>query len=102
MSTVGSKFCFNSLNLISFKQIITSRLAIVLYRLRYFDLDASIVSIGRFFSDSSGKSKPFKINLNRNSDGYFFTDLNNKIFRGVDFFAACSYTFGFSVLYKII
>lgn len=70
------------LNLISFKQIITSRLAIVLYRLRYFDLDASIVSIGRFFSDSSGKSKPFKINLNRNSDGYFFTDLNNKIFRG--------------------
>lgn len=70
------------LNLISFKQIITSRLCIVFYRLTYFELDASKVFIGRFFSKYFNKSKSFKINLNRNFNGCFFTDLNNKIFRG--------------------
>jgi hypothetical protein len=70
------------LNLISFKQILTSRLAIVFYRLTYFDYDASKVSIGRFFSDYYEKSESFKMNLNRNSSNWFFTDLNNKIFRG--------------------
>lgn len=70
------------LNLISFKQIITSRLCIIFYRLTYFDLEASTVSIGRFFSDYFGKSESFNINLNRNPNGWFFTDLNNKIFRG--------------------
>ncbi len=69
-------------NLISYKRIVTSRLAIVFYRLTYFDLNASKVSIGRFFSRDFDKSESFNINLNRNPDGWFFTDLNNKIFRG--------------------
>lgn len=68
--------------LIDFKQIITSRLCVVFYRLTYFDLDASKASIGRFFTNHFEKSESFKINLNRNSYGWFFTDLNNKIFRG--------------------
>lgn len=70
------------LNLISFKQIITSRLCIIFYRLTYFDLDASKASIGRIFTNIFGESESFKINLNRNPNGWFFTDLNNKIFRG--------------------
>ncbi|QKF59117.1 hypothetical protein [Aliarcobacter lanthieri] len=70
------------LMLIDFKQIITSRLCIVFYRLTYFDMDASKASIGRFFTNLFGKSESFKINLNRNTGGLFFTDLNNKIFKG--------------------
>ncbi|MFW2419175.1 hypothetical protein, partial [Aliarcobacter butzleri] len=70
------------LDLILSHSILTSRLVIVFYRLTYFDLDASIVSIGRYFSNYFGKSESFNINLNRNPNGYFFTDLNNKIFRG--------------------
>ncbi len=69
-------------NLISFKQIVTSRLCIIFYRLTYFDLEASKVYIGRFFANYFEKSESFKINLNRNPNGWFFTDLNNKIFRG--------------------
>ena len=70
------------LNLINFKGIVTSRLCVVFYRLTYFDLDASKASIGRFFANHFEKSESFKINLNRNPNGWFFTDLNNKIFRG--------------------
>ncbi|MCG3651006.1 hypothetical protein L5F32_01850 [Aliarcobacter butzleri] len=70
------------LELISFKQIITARLCIIFYRLTYFDMDASKAYIGRVFSDLFGESESFKINLNRNPNGLFFTDLNNKIFRG--------------------
>jgi hypothetical protein len=50
--------------------------------LTYFDLDVSKASIGRFFANHFEKSESFKINLNRNPNGWFFTDLNNKIFRG--------------------
>ncbi|MDS1314361.1 hypothetical protein [Aliarcobacter butzleri] len=70
------------LELISFKQIITARLCIIFYRLTYFDMDASKAYIGRFFTNLFGESESFKINLNRNPNGLFFTDLNNKIFRG--------------------
>lgn len=70
------------LNLILFKGIVTSRLCIVFYRLTYFDLNASKAYIGRFFSQYFDKSESFKMNLNRNSFGWFFTDLNDKIFRG--------------------
>ncbi len=70
------------LNLILFKGIVTSRLCVIFYRLTYFDLEASKASVGRFFANHFEKSESFKINLNRNPDGYFFTDLNNKIFRG--------------------
>lgn len=70
------------LNLIFFKRIIASRLCVVFYRLTYFDMEASKASIGRYFGDIFGKSESFKINLNRNPNGLFFTDLNNKIFRG--------------------
>ena len=70
------------LNLINSNQIITSRLAIIFYRLLYFDLDISKAFIGRYFRTFFGKSESFNINLNRNTYGYFFTDLNNKIFRG--------------------
>lgn len=73
---------YEDLNLILSKGIVTSRLCVVFYRLTYFDLDASKVSVGRFFSRDFGKSESFNINLNRNPDGWFFTDLNNKIFRG--------------------
>jgi hypothetical protein len=73
---------YEDLNLILFKQIITSRLCIVFYRLTYFDLDASKPYIGRLFSSHFGKSESFKINLNRNSNGLYFTDLDDKIFRG--------------------
>lgn len=77
-----SNLLVEDLNLINFKGIITSRLCVVFYRLTYFDLEASKASIGRFFANHFEKSESFKINLNRNPDGYFFTDLNNKIFRG--------------------
>ncbi|MDN5048599.1 hypothetical protein [Aliarcobacter butzleri] len=70
------------LNLIVSREIVTSRLCIIFYRLTYFDLDASKVSVGRFFANHFEKSESFKINLNRNSQDSFFTDLNNKIFRG--------------------
>jgi hypothetical protein len=70
------------LNLILFKGIVTSRLCIIFYRLTYFELDASKASIGRFFANHFEKSESFKMNLNRNPNGWFFTDLNNKIFRG--------------------
>ncbi|PRM87018.1 hypothetical protein [Aliarcobacter cryaerophilus] len=70
------------LMLIDLKQIITSRLCIIFYRLTYFDMDASKASIGRFFTNLFGKSESFKINLNRNPYGWFFTDFNNKIFKG--------------------
>lgn len=73
---------YEDLNLILSKGIVTSRLCVIFYRLTYFDLNASKVSIGRFFSRDFGKSESFNINLNRNPDGWFFTDLNNKIFRG--------------------
>lgn len=77
-----SNLLLEDLNLINFKGIITSRLCVVFYRLTYFDLEASKASIGRFFASYFEKSESFKINLNRNPNGYFFTDLNNKIFRG--------------------
>ena len=70
------------LNLILFKEIVTSRLCVVFYRLTYFDLEISKASIGRFFANHFEKSESFKMNLNRNPNGWFFTDLNNKIFRG--------------------
>lgn len=73
---------YEDLNLILSKGIVTSRLCVIFYRLTYFDLEASKVSVGRFFSRDFGKSESFNINLNRNPDGWFFTDLNNKIFRG--------------------
>jgi hypothetical protein len=73
---------YEDLQLINSNQIITSRLAIVFYRLTYFDLDATKAFIGRYFKTYFGKSESFNINLNRNPNGYFFTDLNNKIFRG--------------------
>lgn len=70
------------LNLLNLKGIITSRLCVIFYRLTYFDLEASKASVGRFFANYFEKSESFKMNLNRNPNGYFFTDLNNKIFRG--------------------
>ena len=75
-------FINEDLNLILFKGIVTSRLCVIFYRLTYFDLEASKASVGRFFANHFEKSESFKINLNRNPNGYFFTDLNNKIFRG--------------------
>ena len=85
--TISNKFELmnlikEDLDLILSHSILTSRLVIVFYRLTYFDLDATKVSIGRYFSNYFGKSESFNINLNRNPNGYFFTDLNNKIFRG--------------------
>lgn len=77
-----SNLLVEDLNLINFKGIVTSRLCVIFYRLTYFDLDASKASIGRFFANHFEKSESFKINLNRNPNGWFFTDLNNKIFRG--------------------
>ena len=77
-----SNLLVEDLNLINFKGIVTSRLCVIFYRLIYFDLDASKASIGRFFANHFEKSESFKINLNRNPNGWFFTDLNNKIFRG--------------------
>ncbi|MDX4071622.1 hypothetical protein Q6A88_07900 [Aliarcobacter skirrowii] len=77
-----SNLLVEDLNLINFKGIVTSRLCVVFYRLTYFDLDASKASIGRFFANHFEKSESFKMNLNRNPNGWFFTDLNNKIFRG--------------------
>ncbi|MCT7482416.1 hypothetical protein [Aliarcobacter cryaerophilus] len=73
---------YEDLMLIDFKQIITSRLCIIFYRLTYFDMDASKAFVGRFFTNLFGESESFKINLNRNTCGLFFTDLNNKIFKG--------------------
>ena len=77
-----SNLLVEDLNLINFKGIVASRLCVIFYRLTYFDLDASKASIGRFFANHFEKSESFKINLNRNPNGWFFTDLNNKIFRG--------------------
>ncbi|WP_418185460.1 hypothetical protein ACNSOS_00170 [Aliarcobacter vitoriensis] len=77
-----SNLLIEDLNLINFKGIVTSRLCVIFYRLTYFDLNASKASIGRFFANHFEKSKSFKMNLNGNPNGWFFTELNNKIFRG--------------------
>lgn len=77
-----SNLLIEDLNLINLKGIVTSRLCVIFYRLTYFDLKASKASIGRFFANHFEKSESFKMNLNRNPNGWFFTDLNNKIFRG--------------------
>lgn len=69
--------------LLNFKNILTSRLAIVLYRLYFFDLDTKATSIGYFFKEHLGvKSESFKfVNLHNNL-GLYFSNLVNKSFRG--------------------
>lgn len=71
------------IRLLNFKNILTSRLAIILYRLYFFDLDTKATSIGYFFKEHLRvKSESFKfVNLHNNL-GLNFSSLVNKSFRG--------------------
>jgi hypothetical protein len=69
--------------LLKYKHILTSRLAVIYYRLIFFDLNASSATIGRFFNDLfNTKSSPFKFNLRIPPHKYYFPSLHNKSFRG--------------------
>lgn len=69
--------------LLKYKHIFTSRLAIVYYRLMFFDLNATSATIGRFFNDFFNiQSSPFKFNLRIPPNKYYFPSLHNKSFRG--------------------
>ncbi|RXK14023.1 hypothetical protein CP965_00820 [Halarcobacter mediterraneus] len=72
------------LDLYIFKRILTSRLSIILYRLFFFDLNAKKTAVGRFFRNSLNvKSETYSFkNLNNNHEGFYFTSLENKSFRG--------------------
>lgn len=72
------------INLIKFKSILTSRLSIILYRLFFFDLNAKKIEIGKYFCEKlnvKSRSYSFK-SLNNNCEGFYFTDLINKPFKG--------------------
>jgi len=76
-------FIHEDLKLLEFKNILTSRLAIIVYRLIYFDFKTHVTSIGRLFVDRLGvKSKSFKFTTLNNSLNFNFTDLSNRQFRG--------------------
>lgn len=69
--------------LLKYKHIFTSRLAIVYYRLMFFDLNATSATIGRFFNNFFKiQSSPFKFNLRIPPNKYYFPSLHNKSFRG--------------------
>ena len=73
--------CLN--NKIKYKNIFTSRLAVIYYRLIFFDLNATSATIGRFFNDFFNiQSSPFKFNLRILPNKYYFPSLHNKSFRG--------------------
>ena len=69
--------------LLKYKHIFTSRLAVIYYRLMFFDLNATSATIGRFFNDFFNiQSSPFKFNLRIPPNKYYFPSLHNKSFRG--------------------
>lgn len=69
--------------LLKYKNIFTSRLAVIYYRLMFFDLNATSATIGRFFNDFFNiQSSPFKFNLRIPPNKYYFPSLHNKSFRG--------------------
>lgn len=69
--------------LLKYKNIFTSRLAVIYYRLMFFDLNATSATIGRFFNDFFNiQSSPFKFNLRIPPNKYYFSSLHNKSFRG--------------------
>ena len=71
----------DDISLLDDKKILTSRLAIFLYRLATFRLNTNITRIGRYFHDKSGnKSKVF----NLKSDGVMLPDLKYKSFKAYD------------------
>lgn len=62
-------------------EILTSRLAIIIYRLSFLNLEASKTKIGLFFKNKL-KTKSQTINLNSLDVEYINQDLNEKSFRG--------------------
>lgn len=77
------QFILEDYQLLKYKHIFTSRLAVIYYRLIFFDLNATSATIGRFFNDFFNiQSSPFKFNLRIPPNKYYFPSLHNKSFRG--------------------
>ena len=68
------------------KHILTSRFSIILYRLFFFDLNATSTAIGNFYREELNvKSESYKFNnLNNNRYNVYFPTLSNKTFRGYE------------------
>ncbi|WP_375722907.1 hypothetical protein LXN10_10090 [Arcobacter sp. KX21116] len=77
---------YEDVDMFKYKNIFTSRLSIIVYRLFFFDLNAKATGIGNFYHEALNiKSKSFSFkNLNNNCDGFYFTNLVNKPFRGYE------------------
>ncbi len=73
----------SDLNMLDKDQILTSRLAVVIYRVFYLDLEANTTKIGRYFHKESGtKSKTFNFRSHKlKGISYEFI---NKNFKGYD------------------
>lgn len=78
------EFLNEDIDMFKCKHILTSRFSIILYRLFFFDLNATSTAIGNFYREELNvKSESYKFNnLNNNSYNIYFPSLSNKSFRG--------------------
>ncbi len=73
------------IDMLEYKHILTSRLSIILYRLIFFDLNATATAIGNFYREQLNvKSKSYKFNYLNNTYDFYFPTLANKSFRGYE------------------
>jgi len=87
-TSYNNKYDFNDLieadvYLLDKYEILTSRLAIIIYRLSFLNFKANKTKIGLFFKDKL-KVKSTSINLNNLNVEFINQDLNGKSFRGYE------------------
>lgn len=80
------EFLKEDIDMFKCKHILTSRFSIILYRLFFFDLNATSTAIGNFYREELNvKSESYKFNnLNNNRYNVYFPTLSNKSFRGYE------------------
>ena len=80
------EFLKEDIDMFKCKNILTSRFSIILYRLFFFDLNATSTAIGNFYREELNvKSESYKFNnLNNNRYNVYFPTLSNKSFRGYE------------------
>lgn len=80
------EFLKEDIDMFKCKHILTSRFSIILYRLFFFDLNATSTAIGNFYREELNvKSESYKFNnLNNNRYDIYFPTLSNKSFRGYE------------------
>ncbi len=80
------EFLKEDIDMFKCKHILTSRFSIILYRLFFFDLNATSTAIGNFYrKELNVKSESYKFNnLNNNRYDIYFPTLSNKSFRGYE------------------